>query len=103
MVAAKARAKAKGQKDNPVHLKARSAQSSPDSGTSRRLRRKPSSRQGSTRLAHAARRLLDLQSLLKDKMSEKEYNAARAVVYAGAGTHVCALLTGGRGDPPSTG
>ena len=35
---------------------------------------------------------LDLQSLLKGKMSEKEYNAARAVVYAGAGTHVCALL-----------
>ena len=35
------------------------AQSSPDSGrTSRKPRRKPSSRQGSTRLAHVARRLL---------------------------------------------
>ena len=43
---------------------------------------------------------LDLQSLLKDKMSEKEYNAARAVVYAGAGTHVCALLEAAGIPPP---
>ncbi|CAE7235655.1 unnamed protein product [Symbiodinium sp. CCMP2592] len=35
---------------------------------------------------------LDLQSLLKGRMTEKEYNAARAVVYAGAGLHVQTLL-----------
>ena len=33
-------------------------------------------------------------------MSEKEYNAARAVVYAGAGTHVCALLEAAGIPPP---
>ena len=43
---------------------------------------------------------LDLQSLLKGKMSEKEYNAARAVVYAGAGSHVCALLEAAGIPPP---
>ena len=33
-------------------------------------------------------------------MSEKEYNAARAVVYAGAGTHVQALLEAAGIPPP---
>ena len=43
---------------------------------------------------------LDLQSLLRGKMSEKEFNAARAVVYAGAGTHVQALLEAAGISPP---
>ena len=43
---------------------------------------------------------LDLQSLLRGKMSEKEFNAARAVVYAGAGAHVQALLEAAGIPPP---
>eukprot|EP00439_Symbiodinium_sp_Y106_P061995 s2403_g9.t1 len=43
---------------------------------------------------------LDLQTLLKGRMSEKEFNAARAVVYAGAGTHVQALLAAAGIPPP---
>ena len=43
---------------------------------------------------------LDLQSLLRGKMSEQEFNAARAVVYAGAGTHVQALLEAAGIPPP---
>ena len=105
MAVAKAREKVKGQKANPDRQRTRLAPSLPGSGrTSQRPPRKPSSRQGSTRLAHVAHRLpssgLDLQSLLKGKMSEQEYNAARAVVYAGAGTHVCALLEAAGIPPP---
>ena len=33
-------------------------------------------------------------------MSEKEFNAARAMVYAGAGTHVQALLEAAGIPPP---
>ena len=43
---------------------------------------------------------LDLQTLLKGRMSEKEFNAARAVVYAGAGAHVQALLAAAGIPPP---
>ncbi|CAE7788995.1 unnamed protein product [Symbiodinium sp. CCMP2592] len=43
---------------------------------------------------------LDLQSLLKGRMTEKEYNAARAVVYAGAGLHVQTLLEAAGIPPP---
>ena len=43
---------------------------------------------------------LDLQTLLKGRMNEKEFNAARAVVYAGAGTHVQALLEAAGIPPP---
>ena len=43
---------------------------------------------------------LDLQSLLKSKMSEQEFNAACAVVYAGADTHVCTLLEAAGIPPP---
>ena len=43
---------------------------------------------------------LDLQTLLKGRMSEQEFNAARAVVYAGAGAHVQALLAAAGIPPP---
>ena len=43
---------------------------------------------------------LDLQTLLKGRMSEKEFSAARVVVYAGAGTHVQALLEAAGIPPP---
>ena len=105
MAVVKAKEKEKGQKANPDRQRTRSAQSLPASGkTSQRPPRKPFSRQGSTRLAHVPHRPpppgLDLQSLLKSKMSEQEFNAARAVVYAGADTHVCTLLEAAGIPPP---
>ena len=43
---------------------------------------------------------LDLQTLLKGRMSDKEYNAARAVLYAGAGAHAQTLLEAAGIPPP---